>query len=203
MYSSGGCIRWLGSPRPALPAQFDHFGAEVQAAIDAGIFAQQPCVFSGNVGVGKTAAMAAIETAIRAKDRHRGHWRLYHPWLDEPTFWTEAADYCDDVKSGFEHAKHYKDFTDDYSADGVAKRVARLFIDDLGVERGTDFNLDAVSSLIRERYVRGLPTWATTNLTLKELQIRYGERTISRLFERAMFIVITGPDRRLVKAQAV
>ena len=43
-------------------------------------------------------------------------------------------------------------------------------IDDFGMERGTEYGLEQVYSVIDSRYRSGKPLIATTNLTLEELQ---------------------------------
>ena len=46
-----------------------------------------------------------------------------------------------------------------------------LILDDFGMERGTEYGLEQVYSVIDSRYQSGKPLIATTNLTLEELQI--------------------------------
>ena len=45
-----------------------------------------------------------------------------------------------------------------------------LIIDDLGIERGTEYALEQVYNVIDTRYKRGKPLIITTNLTLDELK---------------------------------
>ena len=45
-----------------------------------------------------------------------------------------------------------------------------LILDDFGMERGTEYGLEQVYSVIDSRYRSGKPLIATTNLTLEELQ---------------------------------
>lgn len=47
-----------------------------------------------------------------------------------------------------------------------------LIIDDLGIERSTEFALEQVFNVIDSRYRSKLPLIVTTNMTLEELKIR-------------------------------
>ena len=49
-------------------------------------------------------------------------------------------------------------------------RFPLLILDDFGMERGTEYGLEQVYSVIDSRYRSGKPLIATTNLTLEELQ---------------------------------
>ena len=62
------------------------------------------------------------------------------------------------------------------SFDGRNEYISRLcsypllILDDFGMERGTEYGLEQVYSVIDSRYRSGKPLIATTNLTLEELQ---------------------------------
>lgn len=75
-----------------------------------------------------------------------------------------------------------------------------LIIDDLGVERGTDFALEQVYAVVNERYKSGLPLIVTTNLAISEIREAQDEahdRIFSRLLEMCTPIQIQGNDRRV------
>ena len=74
-----------------------------------------------------------------------------------------------------------------------------LVIDDLGIERNTEYALEQVYAVIDERYKAGLPLIITTNQTIR--QIRNPEdvshaRIYSRVLEMCTPIHIPGHDRR-------
>ncbi len=75
-----------------------------------------------------------------------------------------------------------------------------LCIDDLGVEPETIYDYGTkrmpIADIIDERYIRGRPTFATSNSTPDEIKKQYGERITERLREMCIDIVITGPSRR-------
>lgn len=49
-------------------------------------------------------------------------------------------------------------------------KVDLLIIDDLGVERNSEFALEQVYSVVDERYKANLPLIITTNLTPKQMR---------------------------------
>lgn len=78
-------------------------------------------------------------------------------------------------------------------------RFDLLVIDDLGVERDSEFTWEKVMNVIDSRYRAGLPLIVTTNLSMKELSdpsdIRR-QRVFSRLREMCVFLEVRGEDRR-------
>lgn len=150
----------------------------------------------GPVGTGKTTLMAEVDfwtetrnTELR-KDPNRRCPAFFgdEAWPLRLNLWTTAGEFCEDVKTGFKL---------DVGCDLIAPDARRLFLDDLGVERETPHNTDAISALLYARYSRDLPTWITTNLSLDDLRSRYGERVFSRIFDRSILVELTGADRRL------
>ena len=77
-----------------------------------------------------------------------------------------------------------------------------LVIDDLGVERDTEYMDEVVQSIVDSRYRAKLPLIVTTNLTGEELKhpksIR-NDRVYSRLFEMCYPYEVKGKDRRKLK----
>lgn len=82
--------------------------------------------------------------------------------------------------------------------DGL-NRFPLLVIDDLARERDTDYMSEIVQDVVNNRYLAGLPTIITTNLTAEEIKnpvdIRK-QRTYSRLLEMCVPVEVTGKDRR-------
>ncbi|MCL2053434.1 MAG: ATP-binding protein [Oscillospiraceae bacterium] len=74
-----------------------------------------------------------------------------------------------------------------------------LIIDDFGSEFLTDFHESKIYNLINTRINRGLPTIISTNLTKEQLQSRYNDRIISRLFGEYQYFFFVGQDIRQVK----
>ena len=80
--------------------------------------------------------------------------------------------------------------TDMYAGDRNAyidsfKRYPLMIIDDLGVERNSEFAREQVFSVIDSRYRSELPMIVTTNLTLEELQ-HPEDLSRSRIYDRIL-----------------
>lgn len=97
---------------------------------------------------------------------------------------------------------------DMYSKDGpdVMKRALTkdMIIDDIGAEYvaahyGT--KVEVIENIVQIRYdqfqISGIRTHFTSNLTMEDIQNRYGDRVYSRLMQMCDIIVLTGADRRL------
>lgn len=74
-----------------------------------------------------------------------------------------------------------------------------LIIDDLGAEFESSFSSSAIYDILNTRVCKALPTIINTNLTAEELQERYGERVVSRLFSLLTPLSFTGKDIRVLK----
>lgn len=82
-----------------------------------------------------------------------------------------------------------------------AERYRLLALDDLGVERPTEWAMETITGLIDARVASGLPTIVTSNFSLGELRDRWGGmpgmRIASRLGGACERIQMGGVDRRL------
>lgn len=77
-----------------------------------------------------------------------------------------------------------------------------IIVDDLGVERDTEFSAETVYQFIDARYRVGKPMIVTTNLSLKDMRsqesIRY-RRIYDRVLEMCVPMVFSGDSRRVEK----
>jgi DNA replication protein DnaC len=82
-------------------------------------------------------------------------------------------------------------------------RYELLILDDLGVERKSEYMQEMVYKIVNARYVAGAPVIVTTNLTPDELtktaDMGYA-RTYDRLLERCLPIKVDGRSRRRAAA---
>ncbi|MBQ8749661.1 MAG: ATP-binding protein [Clostridia bacterium] len=142
-------------------------------------------VISGSVGVGKTQLTKALYNDLKSKNNYcifttatRINQALlcYHTCFDE------------------DKNNHINCYID----------CDALFIDDLGIEPMlNNVTKEYLLMLISERIMLNKMTVISTNLTVKEMLDRYGERIISRLFDKSNSIAldIQGKDLRLNKGE--
>ncbi|MBO5568064.1 MAG: ATP-binding protein [Clostridium sp.] len=74
-----------------------------------------------------------------------------------------------------------------------------LIIDDLGIERSTEYAKEQVYAVVDERYKADLPLIITTNLTIRELRnpaTVADARIYSRVLEMCTPVQVSGGDRR-------
>lgn len=76
-----------------------------------------------------------------------------------------------------------------------------LIIDDLGAEFESSFSISAVYDIINTRICSNRPTVVNTNLTPAQLQNRYEQRVVSRLFTQLSPMTFIGEDVRAMLSQ--
>lgn len=134
----------------------------------------------GNVGTGKSYAAAAIANYLLSKV--------------VPVVMVSFVEIIKNIES--------KKMTQDQIISLVNSAQLVIF-DDLGAERGSDFALEKVYSIIDSRYRKKLPMIVTTNLTMdqmkEEVDIRYC-RIYDRIFETCYPMQFSGPSWRRVEA---
>lgn len=82
-------------------------------------------------------------------------------------------------------------------------RYDLLVIDDLAIERDTEYTSEIIQNVIDSRYRSGKPLIITTNLTKADFENPKNikkERLFSRLYEMCLPLPVTGTDRRKEKA---
>jgi DNA replication protein DnaC len=155
-----------------------------------GLYLHGPC------GVGKTFALYAIYRSQRLageKARLKNVMdliRLFKQDFSKDPVKNKPSDYqrmmnpdCDDEdKNNFENYLQYE---------------GTLYIDDLGAEKNTEFVEETLYYLINFRYENHLPTFFTSNLSIKELAERSGDRLASRIAGMCDVIELKGKDKRI------
>lgn len=123
-------------------------------------YASQNLLFMGAPGLGKTHLTMAIVSGIIDK----GYIPFYGP-----------AENLFNLVSGERFSGENK---------GIYQNMIDsdlLVIDDLGTELSTEFSRSVLYNLINSRMLSQKPTIINTNLSMKEIADRYGERIASRL----------------------
>ena len=135
----------------------------------------------GDVGTGKT--FAACEVANALID------------VGYRVMVTNFARLINIIQGTFEGRQEYIDSLNSYQL---------LVIDDLGVERQTEFMREMVYSIIDTRYRAGLPMIVTTNMSIEEIKKpadMSNSRIYDRIIERCFPIEVNGGSRRRKKVR--
>lgn len=135
----------------------------------------------GNVGCGKSFAAACIANALIDRGT--------------PCMMTNFSRIINQLQESFDGRQKYID---------NLSRFDLLVIDDMAVERNSEYVWENIMNIVDSRYRSGLPLIVTTNLTIGELadpsDIRR-QRVYSRLKEMCVPIEVTGADRRTSKME--
>lgn len=130
----------------------------------------------GPVGTGKTYAACEVANALI----EQGH----------PALVTTFDRITNTLQGMFEGKQKYIDDLNQFEL---------LVLDDLGVERKTEYMQEMVYTIIDNRYRAGLPFIVTTNLSIEEIKkpsIVSNARIYDRILERCFPVGITGKSRR-------
>lgn len=105
-------------------------------------------------------------------------------------YMTNFSEVINRMQEKFDGRQEFIEGLNDYSL---------LIIDDLGIERGTEYVLEIVFNIIDSRYRAGLPFIITTNRTMEQLKnpesVEYA-RIYERILERCFPIKVDGVSRR-------
>lgn len=136
-------------------------------------------LFHGPVGTGKTFLAGCIANAVLAQG-YKVKMTNFSMVADEMWAVPDKAAYIADLV-----------------------KYPLLILDDLGVERKSEYMQEMVYKIVNARYVAGAPVIVTTNLTPAELtktaDIGY-RRTYDRLLEKCLPIEVNGRSRRRAAA---
>ena len=136
----------------------------------------------GDVGTGKSFFAGCIANALLEKEI--------------PVMMTNFAKILNSLTGMYSEGRN--DYIDDLN------RYELLIIDDLGIERDTDFANEQIFNVIDSRYLSMKPMIVCTNLTLREMQFPADlahKRIYDRVLERCVPIKIDGHSFRQTKAQ--
>jgi DNA replication protein DnaC len=130
----------------------------------------------GNTGTGKTYFAACIANELIDKG-----YRV---------FMTNFARLTNELQGKYQGKQEYLDSLNDYTL---------LIIDDLGIERDTEYMQEIIYYIIDARYRSGLPFIITTNLSINTMvntdNIAY-KRIYDRIIERCYPVKVDGASRR-------
>jgi len=171
----------VGIPKRYLEADLEQFPAMNES------FEQEASYYiHGPVGRGKTHLLCAM-----VKERALSRWDK------RGCLFITADDLFENIKSGF---KGQNEAAVD-SAVTYYKEMPILAIDDLGMERITDWTLGTIAGILNHRYNEMLITYIASNLDLEHLANNLSERIAHRLQHMCQVIKAEGQDRRLTRKE--
>lgn len=74
--------------------------------------------------------------------------------------------------------------------------VPILIVDDVGVEKTTDFVLQSAYLLFNKREQNELPVYGTSNLTIEQIEAKLDDRIASRIKGMCHVVPVSGEDQR-------
>ena len=166
-------------PYPRLPAL-----REIRQFLD-GWDGHRGLLLMGAVGTGKTGLMVSALREIA----HR--WAAEETYRSRIMFQTGPA-LMDWLRAGYDSDTFQKRSME-------ASNARMLAIDDLGMEKPSEWVQERLFAIINDRYENLLPTFATTNYGLDQLSERIGERIVDRLAETSQVILFKTANIRRAK----
>jgi len=187
-----------GVPRRFLSADISHFPTKMNIMANPD---RQGWYITGPRGTGKThlAVALIVEHALRTEykvdppSHYNGGFAgicsfEYPMFIPITELLLEIRDTF--RKSGGEGDSE-KDIVDRYSS------CPLLVLDDLGVEKQTDWSMQTLYTLIDRRYREEMRTIITSNLSLDQLSERVDDRISSRIAGMCKIQTLKGKDRRI------
>lgn len=151
----------------------------------------------GSVGNGKTHLACAIINGIITKHKITETEALHEfsgfmmagtkmpRWV-----FSSTVDMLAEIKATYDSGENTQDIISKY------KNAKVLVLDDVAVEKCTEWAQERLFEIIDHRYNELLPLVVTTNATPKEIQDRLGERIADRLREMCKVVPITSKSHR-------
>lgn len=140
---------------------------------------------TGSVGCGKTHLIAAL----MRNDIYRTGKGIYHR-----AYFTSMSALLFRIKNT------YNQNTATETEQDVINHlcgIENLYIDDIGTDKVTDWNLSVLFHIVDHRYTNEMRTVFSSNYDLDNLNDKLGERVTSRIAGMCKRVNVSGKDRRL------
>lgn len=112
-----------------------------------------------------------------------------------------VPEFLENIRKSYNRKPSYNDdFYEDVAHE--SKYNGLVILDDIGAEKPTEWVQEQLYRVIDYRYTREIPTFFTSNCTIKELEERIGARAASRIVGMTEGIKVIGPDYRKRKLGA-
>lgn len=161
-------------------ASYDDVPIEIKEMLKTMKVTKKGIFIHGSVGTGKThIAYAICKKYEENKNR-------------EANFWS-TTELFNEMKEDFD--RHNLEKTN--VLENLMRSSRLLILDDIGVEKPSEWVQEQFYLLINRQYNEMRPTIFTSNYSLEELAPRIGDRTVSRIVEMCHVVQLVGKDRRL------
>lgn len=128
----------------------------------------------GNTGTGKTYALHAIRKAYAVA----GHKAVIENWVE---LLLELKDRMNYLRVALD--------------DTLEPEI--IMFDDLGSEKQTEWSQEILYTIVNRCYEKEKRIFISTNLSLEQFTLAYGDRVFSRLMEMCEPFEVKGEDRRI------
>jgi DNA replication protein DnaC len=194
-------LKNLGVTKKFLKARFENIPEAIQKKLE-GFFKGESFYLYGPVGMGKTYISCALLRRFAEEWREK-LWRRkyangyeYHS-VSRPEFPVLAS--VPQIMLQLRDTFHHNDSCFDTETKIIERFSSKkcILLDDLGVEKPSEFVLQSLYMIVDNRYKNEKHTVFTSNLDLSAIADRIGDRIASRITEMCKVIKLTGKDRRL------
>lgn len=166
-----------------------------QAVADwaAGGWRESSLLLYGPIGTGKThAAYEAIQRWCESTGKEPASRALaFEYWRSQRRAPAVVAmpsyELFDHLRPGNDELPSFMDY---------CKLAGLLMLDDLGVDKPSDWTLERLHGIVNNRYVNIEPMIVSSNVPPSKLAEHVGERVASRFAEMCTAVALTGSDRR-------
>lgn len=150
---------------------------------------KESCYVTGACGTGKThLAISALKYFVQQIPCHQ-FVTIMDDYIN--AIFITVPELLMKIRSCFSLDKCEETIVNKYS------NVPFLVLDDLGVEKGSEWALQTLYIIINNRYSNCLQTVITSNFSIEEIGIKLGDRIASRIAGMCDVVELTGTDRRL------
>ena len=168
-------------PKRYADVKYEDVRQDIKASFESMKDTRRGIYIHGEVGTGKTHIMYALlkETEIKHK---------------VVTLAKNTVELLRSIQSDFSRPWDQKMKEEDH----VRDFKGLLFLDDVGVEKSTEWTLETFYLILNARYNDVLPTIFTSNLSPANLSEKWGDRIASRIIGSCDVFRLEGEDRRLI-----
>ena len=183
-------LRKRGVPRRFLHARISDFPRSWEKLKDSG----EGIFLTGSRGVGKTHLAVALMREVMLAARPVKHFDTYRFAFHKLPLFVSVPELLLEIRDTYNGNEiSEKEVIDKYSWVDV------LVLDDLGVEKPSEWVLQTLYIIIDRRYREDLRTIITSNLGIEEIEEKLDDRIASRIAGMCRVRIMQGRDRRLQK----